>query len=334
MPVTVDEARCALIANRLRELNLQAAVYATIESSLPDLTPLQLRECYFFLCTLLFDFKGMSATLDGQSYHGSDLFFALARRQVQRDAEAFSAQRLATITPERFKAIFSAKGDPARPLINRGEERAKLLQETAMALLRRYGGALGQLLTESGGYLRRDDGKGLLDVLSELAGYYDPHLKKAFVLLKIWQRLGLWEAKDKQHLFIPVDYHLLRVALRSGIVQVSDEQLLQRLRGKVPATCAEEDEIRSAVKWAYKRVEELSGIEVFTLDELFWTIGRSCCHYARRARCEQCDFTQCSVRLSFRYDCPGRCPLSGACIGSTDDGYRALFEPMVETIYY
>ncbi len=330
----VDKTCCALVANRLRELDLQLKTYAAVESSLPELTLPQLREYYFFLCTLLFDFRGISATLDGQAYHGSDLFFALARRQVKQDAETFSAQRLATVTTEDLNRIFSLEGDATHPLIGRGDERAKLLRETATALMQKYDGSLEKLLAECGGYLRRDDGKGLLDVLASLAGYRDPHLKKAFVLLKIWQRLGLWEAKDKQNLFIPVDYHLLRVALRTGIVQVSDGALLQCLRQKMPVTDDEEDEIRSAVKWAYKRVEELSGIDVFVLDEIFWTIGRSCCHYARPARCEQCDFTQCSVSSSFHYDCPGRCPLSEVCAGSQDLSYRALFEPMVKTIYY
>jgi len=46
-----------------------------------------LREFYFFVFTVLFDFKSASATVDGQTYHGSSLFSALAQRQIQRDPE-------------------------------------------------------------------------------------------------------------------------------------------------------------------------------------------------------------------------------------------------------
>jgi hypothetical protein len=334
MRVAIDEARCVRVAQRLKELNLHTTTYAALEGTLPALEPAQMREYYWFLCALLFDFKGMQATLDGKESQGSELLFALARREVALDPQAFAALRMAKITTQQFNTIFSAERDASCPSISRGAERARLLRETAQALQQRYDGALDKLLAESEGYLRRPDGKGVLDVFSMLPGYYDPHLKKAFVLLKIWQRLGLWEAKDQQNLFIAVDYHLLRVALRSGIVQVQDEALAQRLRNQAPSTPEEEEAIRAPVKLAYKRIEELSGLDVFTLDEIFWTLGRSCCHYARPARCAECDFSHCSVRLSFTYDCTGCCPLADACEGSTDPAQRALFEPMLETMYY
>lgn len=334
MSVVIDETRAAQVAECLRKLNLQAASYATIEGSLPPLDAPQLREYYFYLCALLFDFKGMRGVLEGQEYLGSDLFFALALRAARGDPAIFTAQRMAAITARQFDALFSLDGDPSHPATPRGVERARLLRETAQALLQRYDGSLERLLSTSEGFLRRESGLGVLDVFMTLPGYYDPHLKKAFVLLKIWRRLGLWEARDKHNLFIPVDYHLLRVALRSGIVQVQDAAWQQRLRERAVATPAEEEEIRSTVKQAYKRVEQLSGIDVFTLDEIFWTLGRSCCHHDRPARCDTCDRAHCSFTQSFVYTCPGHCPLSGTCIGSGDAAYRALFEPMLETVYY
>lgn len=334
MQVTMDEARCTSLAQRLKELSLRTTGYAAIEGSLPGLDPARLREYYFFLCALLFDFRGMWATWNGREYQGTELFFALAQREVTHNPQAFSAMRMATITTEQFDAIFSVDHDPSRPSSTRGAERARLLRETAQALQARHAGSLERLLTESEGCLRRADGKGLLDVFSTLPGYCDPHLKKAFVLLKIWQRLGLWQARDKQNLFIAVDYHLLRVALRSGMVRVQDEVLAQRLCDRMPSTSQEEEAIRAPVKLAYKRIEELSGIDVFILDEIFWTIGRSCCYFERPPRCAECDLTRCSVRLSFTYACPGRCPLTGVCAGSCDSALRDLFEPMLQTIYY
>jgi hypothetical protein len=70
------------------------------------------------------------------------------------------------------------------------------------------------------------------------------------------------------------------------------------------------------------------------LDEIFWTIGRSCCHYARPPRCATCDFTDCSVMKSFDYECPGRCPLATTCLGAREKLYRTFFEPRLVTTYY
>jgi len=37
---------------------------------------------------------------------------------------------------------------------------------------------------------------------------------------------------------------------------------------------------------------------------------------------------------NFDYDCPGRCPLSTACLGGRDESYRGFFEPRLVTTYY
>ena len=42
--------------------------------------------------------------------------------------------------------------------------------------------------------------------------------------------------------------------------------------------------IRQVAKHAYKVLEEGSEIGVFLLDEIFWTVGCSCCHYDRPTR--------------------------------------------------
>jgi hypothetical protein len=124
------------------------------------------------------------------------------------------------------------------------------------------------------------------------------------------------------------------MALRTGMVTVSDADLAEQLRSQSPASEDDDWEIRDVIKHAYKELEQGSGIDVFMLDEIFWTIGRSCCHYARPPRCASCDFTDCSVMKSFDYDCPGRCPLATTCLGARDELYRGLFEPRLVTTYY
>ena len=177
-------------------------------------------------------------------------------------------------------------------------------------------------------------GTGLLDRLVRFQGYNDPHLKKAFVLVKALTGLGLFQPTDREQLFIPVDYHLIRMALRTGLVTITDRALADQLRSRSPASQDDDWELRQVIKLAYKQLEQAAGIDVFVLDEMFWTMGRSCCHYSRPPRCTGCDFTDCSVITSFSYRCPGSCPLATVCQGARDEAYRCLFEPQLVTTYY
>ena len=330
----INPGQIAALGQRLVGLDWKSAGFSTFQSALPSSQPAQLADFFFFNSALLFDFYGLETKIDGQYVKGSDLFFTFARRKAQRDPAFFSAARLVDLAISEYEAVYAPDGDPAHTLINRAEERVAILQDLARGLVRDYQGSTLILLDRCDHRLHTVEGTGLLDRLATFVGYDDPHFKKAFVLIKALAGLNLWEAQDRENLFIPVDYHLIRMALRTGLVTVTDPGLADQLHSRSPATQADDWEIREIVKRAYKALEEGSGLDVFVLDETFWTIGRSCCHYARPPRCATCDFTDCSVMKSFEYHCPGRCPLSGICLGSRDEFYRTFFEPRLVTTYY
>lgn len=330
----INREQVERLGRRLLELSWTPAGFATFEAAMPTREPARLADFFFFNSALLFDFYGLETELDGQYVKGSDLFFAFAKRKVGQDPEFFSAARLADLGVSEYQALYALDGNPAHTLINRAEERAAILRDLAQGLLRDYGGSSLALLAACEHRLHTPQGDGLLDRLAKFIGYADPHFKKAFVLLKALVGLNLWHADDGEHLFIPVDYHLIRMALRTGIVTVTDPGLAEQLHTRSPASQADDWEIREVVKRAYKALEEGSGIDVFVLDEVFWTIGRSCCHYARPPRCTSCDFTDCSVMKSFDYACPGRCPLATTCLGARHEQYRTFFEPRLVTTYY
>lgn len=334
MRVYANELQCEAVGKRLAALRLPEPTYATFLASLPTTDPVRLVDYFFFLSALLFDFKGMAAKVDGATLQGTDLFFALARRQARRDPDFFSPRRLACLTLPDLQRAFSLTGNPAHTLVTRTDERAAILRDDARRIVAEHDGSVQRLLAVTAGYLRRPDGSGLLDILAAFQGYRDPHHKKAFVLLKALEILGLWRVRDPENLFIPVDYHLIRVALRVGLVEVTDRELAETLRARREATAADDEELRGAVKAAYKRVEILSRMHIFVLDELFWTSGRSCCHHGRPPRCAGCDSSGCSVTKSFAYTCSGTCPLAADCLGSRDQEYRGLHEPNVTTTFY
>jgi hypothetical protein len=328
------------IAGRLVELGWQTRGFPALETALRSDQPEQLADFFFFNSALLFDFYGLEAEVNGQPMKGSDLFLALAGRKAEQEATFFTADRMANLDLDEYLSVYALDGDPSHSLINRPEERVTILRELGQGLLddipehEQYEYLTPKLLSACDNYLQTQEGTGLLDRLDRFEGYNDPHHKKAFVWLKILDRLDLFHARDRQHLFIPVDYHLIRMALRTGIVSVTDNQLAQQLRQRAPATQDDDLEIRQVIKQAYKGVENASGVDVFVLDEIFWTIGRSCCHYSRPTRCTTCDFTDCSVMKSFDYQCPGFCPLSTVCLGAGDEDHRNLFEPNLVTTYY
>jgi hypothetical protein len=286
------------------------------------------------LSAVIFDTRGLDGTINGEELHGSDYFFAAAAKKFREDPEFFTPERMLQITTEGLNAVFSPDGKPENTLIRRSEERVEILRDCAKKLLDKYNGSVSGLLQLTEGYLRRLDKPGLFDLLIEFKGYEDPHFKKGYVLLMICDKYDLFEIKDRENLFVPVDYHLQRVALRSGIIRVVDKTLENKLENRDVVDEKDEFEIRDYVKRSYKIVERSSGIETFDLTQIFWNLGRSCCHYSYNPRCDECPRTHCSLEQQLDYKCEGRCPIADTCMASCDVEIRKLFEPTVKTTYY
>jgi len=323
------------MAERLMQLGWKSN-HSNLVAALPaDYSQQQALDYFFFTSMLLFDFKNMRATLaDGKTIKGTDLFYHLAKRAGEEQPDFWSAAHLASITPEAFSAAFSLGHDATQPDVPRMDERHAMIQQAAQALLEDYQGTSAELLRQHPS-LRTADGRGLLDVVGgRFAGYQDPLHKKIFVCLKAYDAARLWQAADPENLLMPVDYHVIRLALRNGIISVEDGALAAKLRSEEPATAAEEQQIRQAVIEAFTEIIRVSGVSVFLIDEIYWLVGRSCCDYSRPPRCKTCDFTDCTVQPGFGYACPGNCPLATHCLGAQDLAYSSLLEPNIKTTYY
>ena len=133
------------------------------------------------------------------------------------------------------------RGALARP---RDRARARLRRDEAAALLaaadRRLGGA--------GGLLAR---------LARFAAYSDPLAKKSQLFAKICERRGWLEVADPEHWEVSADNVLMRLALRSGLVEPG-----------------ELDEVRAATRDAFKRVAVAAEVAPPLLDDLLWELGR------------------------------------------------------------
>ena len=334
--VNIDQTH--RIGHNLMTLDWKSAGYNTLNAALPpSATDEQAIDYFFFTSMLLFDFKNVEATLaDGRYIKGTDVFFHLAKRAGETSPNFWSASAIANASDDDLARAFSLTNDPTQPALPRVHERVALLRDAAHVLLRDWDGRVINLL-EQRPSLRPDAAHqhGLLDTLvASFKGYSDPLFKKVFVFLKALDVTGRWQPLDPANVLMPVDYHVIRLALRNGTITINDDALAEQLRSHTPVSQADELALREAVMDAYQQMIQHSGLSVYFVDEIFWLIGRSCCHYNRPPRCTTCDYSDCSVQPAFNYQCPGKCPLAATCLGAQDERYSSLLEPNIITIHY
>jgi hypothetical protein len=191
-------------------------------------------------------------SVDGEGpYEGSALLWALGLRAERRAPGALTARSLMAVDPAAIAAVFRAGQDT----LNDPDRRAKLWDDLAKGMLKSYGGQAEQLIEASGGKLSGQGG--VLVRLSEFDAYSDPLRKKSFLLAKIWDRRGWLEVSDPESWEVSADNVLMRLALRSGLVE----------QGEV-------EQVREATRDAFKQVADQAGISPPVLDDLLWERGR------------------------------------------------------------
>ncbi len=181
-------------------------------------------------------------------FEGSALLWAVALDAARRRPGLLTAAALRDIDADGVADLFRIEGetvaDPRR--------RADLLRELALGLERDHGGQARALLAAADGAL-----DGLLGLLARYEAYSDPLQKKSFLFAKICERRGWLAVRDPEHWEVCADNVLMRLALRSGLVE--------------PGSL---DEVRAATRAAFKEVAELSGLPPPVLDDLLWELGR------------------------------------------------------------
>jgi hypothetical protein len=184
-------------------------------------------------------------------FEGSELMWEVALRAASLEPGLLGAGRLREISPDDVAALFAIDGETvADP-----ERRAALWRDLADGLERDYGGRAARLLAMSDRRLGSDGG--LLSRLSRFDAYSDPLAKKSFLLAKICERRGWFEVTDPESWEVCADNVLMRLALRSGLVE--------------PGSL---DDVRAATRRAFKRVAADAGIPPPVLDDLLWELGR------------------------------------------------------------
>ncbi|MCD6324095.1 MAG: hypothetical protein J7L55_03195 [Desulfurococcales archaeon] len=243
--------------------------------------------------------------VDGEFYHGADLLYRLGMKRFMEDPEFFSPEKMSVITPSEVADwLRPERGDA---VIWDPEVRASLLRDLGVRLLKLYGGQVSELVRASGGLLKSPNGLGLIDRLKGFKAYSDPVEKKAYLFVKFASRRGLIHYSDKHNSEVPVDNHLVRIALRLHLVEPRKE-LLHKILEMKPFMWGEDVGLRLAVRDAYKFLSRLAGIDPLMLDDFLWLFGRHCCTYSNPACITGCsekcrDFSICTDKCPFREYC-------------------------------
>jgi hypothetical protein len=242
---SIDPDLITDVAGRVRDL---AASYEP-----PDFADAPGPDAALFLCAI--DHRtgyseGHLVAGDGPLY-GSDLLWALGCAAELRRPGLLSAASLSTVDPERVEALFRIEGET----VAGAQERASLWRNLAAGLNERYEGSTAVLL--SAAQSRLGGSEGLIERLARFEAFGDPLAKKTYLFAKIAARRGWLEVVDPECWEVCADNVLMRLSLRTGLVQP----------GPV-------DAVRAATRMALKRVAQEAGIEPPLLDDLLWELGR------------------------------------------------------------
>ena len=332
-PIAVNYDQCQALGKRLAKVSVRPDEFVVQPTNREE----KRREAnlWFYLIAICQSTRTLQGTLDGKWYRGWDYMLQAARRMTAHDPDYFSAQNMSLVTPDGVRSIFSDDFLPEHSTIDRVDERVAQLHDCAQILLRSYEGDVCVLHQQAGGRLQGENG--ILKRFSVFIAYSDPVQKKSFLFLMFAAKSGVWELTDLDSLKVAIDYHIMRIALRSGMVQVLDPELAETLRTRREVNAETDNQIRETIREACDLLIEHSGHTVFDVDNILWMMGRNCCFYDHAPICGDNPCTKmdkCSFVRGIEYACPGHCLFDGVCFGSYAPAYQAYWETTLYTEYY
>lgn len=275
-------------------------------------------------------FKGR---VNGVELTGSELMYALAMRRFEEDPAFFTAERMSLVSREDIANLLRVKEPKTMDVVG-AAERAILLRDCGLKLHRYFQGSVQKMISMSGGYLMRPDGSGFLQLLERFDAYKDPLRKKPFLLVKFLERRRLFSIKDADSLHVPVDNILQRLALRMGIVRITNTELDNKIRNDIHVDSAEEEAIRQVTMRAFDEVSRDASLGASYLDDILWEFGRVHC----RVPIPLCDkLPETNSRRPYRIIKSGpigECPFGQGCKSYMSPAGWSLKEPNYKTTFY
>jgi hypothetical protein len=238
---------------------------------------------------------------------------------------------LSQISGAEFRQMFGAAYDADRI---RTQERVRLLRGTANAMETDAEGPKIDWLPH--GPIRLAGESGLYNHLGQIEAFRaDPLQKKSRILVHDLLQYELISVSDPENIAPAVDYHLIRLYVRTGRVFPVRVELLDRLTDQGTPRVEFHTDLRAAVEEAMTYSAASAGIRIDQLNQIEWQIARSYCT-RRNPRCNGPFLPEKPIdfeleRLAKRVQgCPIRCD----CRGATDPELRSIVDPRSASPYY
>jgi hypothetical protein len=227
--------------------------------------------------------------IDGERLRGSMYMWRRLRRAVERGELSLAAQDLADLDESGFERAFTDDEGrlPLRPGI---EDRVANLRDLASRLSMEWRGQFGNVVRAADGSLER-----FAELSAVFRAFDDPVRKLTMVNAIMLAGSGLADF-DRDPL-PGVDYHLIKQALRQGLVSPAPAVAAKLVAGELLGP-DESRMLRAAVLDALLEVANRAGASTAVLDNIYWANRRICGD--ERWQCAACPFTDaCAKRTEF-----------------------------------
>ncbi len=331
--VSLNKDQCLKVARHLKKFKIRQSFYDRefLNFNAPEETRLR---TYFYsvaICHQTHKLYNRKLNLWGWEYI-EHMFIQLGKSNSPFLQRGIVCSMSFSNLCNRLASLFSDDCNPLNTTLDRIGERASFLAEADYFIENKYNGSIKNLISSSKNTLISKNNNGLYEQLSNFKAYSDPLKKKSTFLIKLLGDAGLIKVKDPEN-FVPImDYHMQRVLLRLGCVDVLSQRLASNLRRRKRVTT--DTKVRTACIEALRIIAADSGMSIVRLNDFFWSLGRSCCHNDLLCQVGQCEKDPCTFSQIVVHDPHDICALDAVCIGKENEKYRQLWQPIVETHYY
>ena len=268
----------------------------------------------------------LRGSVNGVKLRGWDYLLQKAIFASNQNYGMFSVDWFLNVTPDSLRALYHDQEEGAT--LNQAEARAMLLNDLGAFLKRKKWESIHEAYLESGGYLVRSDGKGIIQVIAGAKAYQDPVQKKAYYFLAIMKNEELWRYKDILNLGPPVNYHEQRLHLRLGTIKIIDAEFERKIRNRENITDQEDIEIRFAVRRVIEFISQLLEATPSSEHYQLWNHARNCCS-RDNPHCAGCG-SGCKLPERYRVSGVVQCLFAPVCKSAGLGLKNILIEPRLD----